>query len=117
MRRFIPRNMQQTEFERPEGMPQALHRLLMARGIGSAEEARAFLRPDASMMHDPAKLRGIPEAAELIRNAVMQQKKSAYMAIMTWTASVLLPFCISPCAAWGRIQRCICPPATMKVMA
>ena len=75
MRRFIPRNTQQTEFERPEGMPQALHRLLMARGIGSAEEARAFLRPDASMMHDPAALRGIPEAAELIRNAVMRQKK------------------------------------------
>ena len=45
-------------------MPQALHRLLMARGIGFAEEARAFLRPDASMMHDPAALRGIPEAAE-----------------------------------------------------
>ena len=75
MRRFIPRNTQQTEFERPEGMPQALHRLLMARGIGSAEEARAFLPPDASMIHDPAAQRGIPEAAELIRNAVMQQKK------------------------------------------
>ncbi|MGI6238026.1 MAG: single-stranded-DNA-specific exonuclease RecJ [Christensenellales bacterium] len=70
MRIFKQRTARGTDFERPAGMPDALHRLLVARGIGSVEQARAFLKPNASMLHPPALLTGIAQAAARLRQAV-----------------------------------------------
>lgn len=75
MRIFRKREAKGTGFERPEGMPEALHRLLSARGISSAEEARAFLKPNRSMLHSPALLRGATEAALLLKDAIRSGKK------------------------------------------
>jgi len=62
-------------FEKPEGMPEALYRLLVRRGLGSADEARAFLRPNADMLNDPHLLPGVTQAVSIIREAVDSKKK------------------------------------------
>lgn len=70
MRIYRKRGAPEAGFERPEGMPEPLYRLLAARGVSSVEEARAFLKPDADMLRDPALLPGAPEAARVLRDAV-----------------------------------------------
>lgn len=70
MLRYVQRNTQRSWFERPEWMPAVLHRLLIQRGIASAEEAQAFLNPDWTQMHDPLKLHGMPQAVRRIRTAM-----------------------------------------------
>ena len=67
MRIFRQKEQLGSGFDRPEGMPEALYRLLVRRGIGSAEEARAFLRPNKDMLNPPELLPGISEAAEKIK--------------------------------------------------
>lgn len=57
-------------FERPEDMPEPLYRLLVGRGIASAEEARRFLNPDAGDLVDPMRLSCMPGAVERIRAAM-----------------------------------------------
>lgn len=49
---------------REAGISGTLAGLLLRRGVSSGSEARAFLQPDASGLHDPALLRGAEEAAE-----------------------------------------------------
>jgi len=49
---------------REAGVPPIIARLLMARGIGSAEEADLFFHPDESHLYDPFRLAGVGEAAE-----------------------------------------------------
>jgi single-stranded-DNA-specific exonuclease len=49
---------------REAGVPPIVARLLMARGIGSAEEAELFFHPDESHLHDPFRLTGVAEASE-----------------------------------------------------
>ena len=39
MLRYVQRNVDTPPFPRPEGMPEALHRLLVGRGVASAAEA------------------------------------------------------------------------------
>ena len=46
--------------------PSALARVLAARGIASAEEARAWLEPGPETLHDPFGMAGMPEAVELL---------------------------------------------------
>lgn len=70
MLRFVQRSGERNWFECPEGMPRVLHQLLIQRGISSAEEAKAFLHPDASQLHDPFLLSDMDIAAERIRRAM-----------------------------------------------
>lgn len=70
MLRYIQRSFGQTPFERPEDMPPVLHRLLIQRGISSEAEARAFLNPDASQLHDPWLLSDMKAAADLIKRHI-----------------------------------------------
>lgn len=70
MLKFIPRSADRTWFDRPEGMPEALHRLLIERGISSEEEAERFLNPDARSLIDPLRLSGMAEAAARVRAAM-----------------------------------------------
>ena len=70
MLRYVKRNDNPTHFERPEDMPPALHRLLVTRGIGSAEEAERFLHPDARSLTDPFLLNDMAVAAARVRSAI-----------------------------------------------
>ena len=67
MLKYVSRSANRTWFERPEGMPEALHRLLIERGIASAEEAERFLHPSARDLLDPMRLNAMPEAVARIR--------------------------------------------------
>lgn len=57
-------------FPRPEGMDLLLHRLLVHRGIASAEEARRYLAPEAGDLSDPMRLSDMAPALEKIRGAL-----------------------------------------------
>ena len=70
MLKYVSRSANRTWFERPEGMPEALHRLLIERGIASAEEAERFLHPSARDLLDPMRLNAMPEAVARIRAAM-----------------------------------------------
>ena len=72
MLRYIKRPAAQAHFERPEDMPEVLHRLLVQRGIASAEEAQAFLNPSIDQINDPFLLNDIHRAVEMIRSHVDQ---------------------------------------------
>jgi single-stranded-DNA-specific exonuclease len=52
------------------GLPPALAALMVQRGFGSSERARAFLRPSLSDLSDPFSLAGMTEAVETIAAAV-----------------------------------------------
>ncbi len=75
MRIYRKRGRAAAEFERPEGMPEPLYRLLVARGISSVAAARAFLKPSAAMLHDPALLGGATAAADALRSAIQAGQK------------------------------------------
>lgn len=75
MRIFRQREQNGGGFERPDGMPEALYRLLAARGIGSAEEAAAFLRPTVDMLNPPEALPGVAEARDVLNAAVSEGKR------------------------------------------
>jgi single-stranded-DNA-specific exonuclease len=51
---------------RETGVSATLAALLLRRGVATPEEARRFLRPDASALHDPSLLAGADAAAELL---------------------------------------------------
>ena len=70
MLRYTLRNPATKGFPRPDGMPEALHRLLVARGVGSLEEAAAFLNPRAEDLADPLALHDMGAAAERLRAAI-----------------------------------------------
>ena len=70
MLRYIKRNDKPTPFERPAGMPEALHLLLIERGIASAAEAETFLNPGPDSLHDPLLLSDMAEAAARVRAAI-----------------------------------------------
>lgn len=75
MRIFRRRGMDEALFQRPDGMPEPLYRLLSGRGIPTVDAARAFLRPNADMLNPPERLPGIKEAAGIVRRAVETGKK------------------------------------------
>ena len=70
MLRYVQRPSQRSWFERPQKLSPVLHRLLMQRGIRSAEEAEAFLHPCAAQLNDPFLLSGMEEAVKRIRRAI-----------------------------------------------
>ena len=70
MLKYVKRNATETPFPCPADMPEALHRLLVSRGIGSAEAAEVFLHPDARALHDPLLLSDMAPAVERIRAAM-----------------------------------------------
>ena len=70
MLKYMKRNAAPVSFPRPEAMPPALHRLLVGRGIASAEAAETFLNPGPSSLHDPMALSCMAEAVARIRGAM-----------------------------------------------
>jgi len=52
------------------GIPHIMARLLVNRGVAGASEARAFLEPDLSQLHDPALLPDLEAGAERLARAV-----------------------------------------------
>jgi single-stranded-DNA-specific exonuclease len=52
------------------GLPAALARLLVQRGFGTVDSARAFLRPSLDQLQDPLSLRDMGRAVEAIARAV-----------------------------------------------
>lgn len=54
---------------RSAGLPPVVGRLLAARGVASAAAAQRFFHPDESELHDPFRMRGIAEAADLLLSA------------------------------------------------
>ena len=98
MRIFRQKEQMGSGFDRPEGMPEVLYRLLVRRGIGSAEEARAFLRPKMDMLNPAERLPGIKEAAEKIKDYVAQGKKICVYGdydVDGVSASSILKLCIT----------------------
>ena len=70
MLRYEKRNDTKAGFERPEDMPEALHALLEARGVDSAEAAERFLHPGPGDLWDPMMLGGMADAVAVIRGAM-----------------------------------------------
>ena len=73
MRTYRLRGEGAEAFARPEGMPPALHRLLVRRGIRSAEEAERFLQPSVVDLNDPFRLNDMDRAVEAIRRALQSE--------------------------------------------
>jgi len=74
MLRFVQRAGETGDFERPADMPEALHRLLVRRGIGSAEEASRFLNPSQDDLHDPFLLSDMARAVEIVRRNMEENR-------------------------------------------
>ena len=71
MLRYTLRNpADEPSFPCPPDMPEALHRLLIGRGIASAEAAQAFLDPGEGDLLDPLALHGMDRAAARLRAAL-----------------------------------------------
>ena len=70
MLRYTKRNDAPTPFPRPEDMPEALHALLVSRGIGSADAAEAFLKPSVKDLHDPFLLSDMDRAVARLKAAM-----------------------------------------------
>ena len=70
MFRYVKRRADRHWFPKPEDMPEALHRLLIERGIRSAEEAEAYLRADERCLHDPLQLSDMMPAVNRIKAAL-----------------------------------------------
>ncbi len=51
-------------------LPSVLAELLVARGIGTAQDAHAFLYPDTSHLHDPLLMKGMTIAVERLERAI-----------------------------------------------
>lgn len=57
-------------WRKPESLTDLQYALLCARGISSAEEANAFLHPLDAPLCDPMRMRGMPEATEILREEI-----------------------------------------------
>lgn len=56
------------------GGNELLARMLMSRGVATASEAKRFLHPDASQLHDPFLFRDMARSIELIGDAAAQDR-------------------------------------------
>jgi single-stranded-DNA-specific exonuclease len=56
-------------------LPPAMCRLLLLRGFGRSDDARRFLKPQLSDLHDPAGLAGIDSAVERLLDAVRGRER------------------------------------------
>ena len=57
------------------GLPDAIARLLVTRGVSSSQQAREFLEPDTARLHDPELLLGITEAAGILVSAARSGRR------------------------------------------
>ena len=51
-------------------LPRALNAVLVARGYGTPEEAKRYLRPEVAHLHDPSELPGLLDAVDRIERAL-----------------------------------------------
>lgn len=75
MLRFVQRAGERSFFECPQTMSPVLHRLLVQRGIASAEEAQAFLHPSKAQLHDPFLLSDMQSAVTILRSAMAKDQR------------------------------------------
>lgn len=61
------------------GVEPIIAALLIARGLGDVEDAKAFLSPSIDQLHDPNLLKGLPQAVERIERAIDGKEK-----VMIW---------------------------------
>ncbi|CAN5649029.1 single-stranded-DNA-specific exonuclease RecJ [soil metagenome] len=66
----LPDSLAVARLRRELRLPEALCRLLVARGHGETESAKAFLRPHAGHLHQPALFAGMGDAVARIRRAI-----------------------------------------------
>ncbi|MGH9668839.1 MAG: single-stranded-DNA-specific exonuclease RecJ, partial [Terriglobales bacterium] len=57
------------------GLSPLLARMLAARGVSTAEEARAYLSPSLSHLHSPYLMSGMQAAVERLEAAIAKQEK------------------------------------------
>jgi single-stranded-DNA-specific exonuclease len=65
----------QQHLERELNISSAAARMLVVRGIQTAEEARAFVRPSLDKLHDPFLMKDMDKAVERLHQAITQGEK------------------------------------------
>ena len=65
----------QQQLEHELNISSAAARMLVVRGIQTADEARAFVRPSLEMLHDPFLMKDMDEAVERLHQALTQGEK------------------------------------------
>lgn len=65
----------QQQLEHELNISSAAARMLVVRGIQTADEARAFVRPSLEMLHDPFLMKDMDEAVERLHQAITQGEK------------------------------------------
>lgn len=65
----------QQQLERELNISSAAARMLVVRGIQTADEARAFVRPSLDNLHDPFLMRDMDKAVERLHRAIVQNEK------------------------------------------
>ena len=65
----------QQQLERELNISSAAARMLVVRGIQTADEARAFVRPSLDKLHDPFLMRDMDKAVERLYSAIAQNEK------------------------------------------
>ena len=65
----------QQQLEKELNISSAAARMLVVRGIQTAEEARAFIRPSLDKLHDPFLMKDMDKAVERLHQAITQGEK------------------------------------------
>ena len=65
----------QQQLERELNISSAAARMLVVRGIQTADEARAFVRPSLDNLHDPFLMKDMDKAVERLHRAIVQNEK------------------------------------------
>ena len=65
----------QLQLERELNISSAAARMLVVRGIQTADEARAFVRPSLDNLHDPFLMKDMEKAVERLHQAIIQGEK------------------------------------------
>lgn len=65
----------QLQLERELNISSAVARMLVVRGMQTADEARAFVRPSLDKLHDPFLMKDMDKAVERLHQAITQDEK------------------------------------------
>ncbi len=65
----------QQQLEKELNISSAVARMLVVRGIQTADEARAFVRPSLDKLHDPFLMRDMDKAVERLHQAITQNEQ------------------------------------------
>ncbi|HUS19942.1 MAG TPA: single-stranded-DNA-specific exonuclease RecJ [Terriglobales bacterium] len=79
------------------GLPSALSKLLLQRGIDTAERAETFLNPSLAQLHDPFLMLGMSAAVERLERAIATKERTLIYGdydVDGTTAIVILKTCI-----------------------